>query len=86
MENPYRVMIQFQDHMIKGYRKSMETACAALDAVASGNMTLTLGECDHENNILNIDCFLHFMYATLVQGMGYALPEDFAEMKFDVQQ
>lgn len=86
MENPHRILIMLQDTILKRQESSLKIACAALDAVASGNMTLTHGECDHENDIMNIDCFLHFMYATLVQGMGYALPKDFAEMKFNVQQ
>ena len=86
MKNPYRDMLLLQSSIMKRQEEALRIACAALDAVAAGDMTLTHGKCDHQNDVSNADCFLHFLYATLVQGMGYALPEDFAEIKFDIQQ
>lgn len=86
MKNPYRDMLLLQNDIVKRQDSALRIACAALDAVAAGDLTLIHGECDPENNVSNIDRFLHFLYATLVQGMGYALPEDFAEMKFEIQQ
>lgn len=86
MKVPYRDLLLLQSNIMKRQEEALRIACAALDAVAAGDMTLTHGKCDHQNKVSNVDCFLHSLYATLVQGMGYALPEDFAEMKFEIQQ
>ena len=86
MKNPYRDMLLLQSDIMKRQEEALRIACADLDAVAAGATILTQGKCDHKYDICNIGCFLRFLYATLVQGMGYALPEDFAEMKFEIQQ